>query len=22
TVIITFDDNKNVSDFTYQSLKY
>lgn len=22
TVIITFDENKNVSDFTYQSLKY
>ena len=22
TVIITFDDNKNVLDFTYQSLKY
>ena len=22
TVIITFDDNKNVSNFTYQSLKY
>tara|TARA_B100000686_G_scaffold31905_1_gene33225 strand:- start:20903 stop:21343 length:441 start_codon:yes stop_codon:yes gene_type:complete len=22
TVIITFDTNKNVSDFTYQSLKY
>ena len=22
TVIITFDDNKNVMDFTYQSLKY
>jgi len=22
TVLITFDDNKNVLDFTYQSLKY